>query len=352
VTPATAKERRITTATQTPRPASASYYGDLKRILTAAGLRDAQPRFYITKSIVNAIALAGVVALSLWSPNPVVLVISAMLWGFMLTQNGLLGHDVAHRQVFRRGRGVAIGGWILGNLLMGVSYTWWTRKHNIHHQNPNHITADPDANYPMLAMFPEQVAQRSRWAQPIIAIQPYIYPILGMFLFVTFRAPAIEMIVRGTLPARIPQAIGFVLHFVLFGLLLSQLGGWPQALTYLVVSQIIFSLYMVSVFAPNHKGMKMMTDDESLDFFHTQVLTARNIRGSRFVDFWYGGLNYQIEHHLFPTLPRNRLSEAQPIVEQFCAERGISYHQTSLVGSYAEIFRHLKRSSAGVPTSA
>ena len=96
----------------------------------------------------------------------------------------------------------------------------------------------------------------------------------------------------------------------------------------------------------------MMTDDETLDFFHTQVLTARNIRGSRFVDFWYGGLNYQIEHHLFPTLPRNRLSAAQPIVEQFCAERGISYHETSLAGSYAEIFRHLKRSSAGVPTTA
>ena len=143
----------------------------------------------------------------------------------------------------------------------------------------------------MLAMFPEQVAQRSKWARPVIAIQPYIYPLLGMFLFVTFRAPAIAMIIRGNLPARIPQAIGFALHFTLFGLLLTQLGGWPQALTYFIVSQVIFSLYMVSVFAPNHKGMKMMTDDEPLDFFHTQVLTARNIRGSRFVDCWYGGLN-------------------------------------------------------------
>jgi fatty acid desaturase len=301
---------------------------------------------------VNAVALAGVVALSLWSPNLPTLIASAALWGFMLTQNGLLAHDVAHRQVFRKGRGVIIAGWILGNLLMGVSYSWWTNKHNVHHANPNHITDDPDANYPMLAMFPEQVAQRSKWARPVIAIQPYIYPLLGMFLFVTFRAPAIAMIIRGNLPARIPQAIGFVLHFALFGLLLTQLGGWPQALTYFVVSQVIFSLYMVSVFAPNHKGMKMMTDDEPLDFFHTQVLTARNIRGSRFVDFWYGGLNYQIEHHLFPTLPRNRLSEAQPIVERFCAERGIDYHETSLAGSYIEIFRHLKRSSAGVPASA
>jgi len=281
-----------------------------------------------------------------------VLVLSAALWGFMLTQNGLLGHDVAHRQVFRRGPGVAIAGWILGNVAMGVSYSWWTRKHNIHHQNPNHITDDPDANYPMLAMFPEQKAQRARWAQFVIPIQPYIYPLLGMFLFITFRVPAFAMVIRGNLPNRAWQAVGLVLHWTFVGLILTQLGGWPQALTYFLVSQIVFSLYMVSVFAPNHKGMRMMTDDEPLDFVRTQVLTARNVRGSRFVDFWYGGLNYQIEHHLFPTLPRNRLSDAQPLVERFCAERGIDYHETSLAGSYAEIFRHLRRSARGVPTPA
>jgi fatty acid desaturase len=114
------------------------------------------------------------------------------------------------------------------------------------------------------------------------------------------------------------------------------------------VSQVTFGLYNASVFAPNHKGMKMMSDDEPLDFLRTQVLTARNVRGSRFVDFWYGGLNYQIEHHLFPSLPRNRLGDAQPLVEEFCAARGIPYYQTSLAGSYAEIFKHLKRASAGV----
>lgn len=319
--------------------------------MTAAGLREAQPRFYISKAVFNAAALAGVVALALWSPHPAVLVASAVLFGFMLTQNGLLGHDVAHRQVFRRGRGIAIGGWILGNLLMGISYTWWTRKHNLHHANPNHITDDPDASYPILAMFPDQVAQRSMWARPIIAIQAYLYPVLGVFIFVTFRAPSIALLFRRKMPRRILQAIGLALHWTLFGLLLWQLGGWPEALTFLILSQVTFGLYNVSVFAPNHKGMKMMSDDEPLDFLRTQVLTSRNVRGSRFVDFWYGGLNYQIEHHLFPSLPRNRLRDAQPLVEEFCAARGIAYHQTSLAGSYVEIFRHLKRASTGVSSA-
>jgi fatty acid desaturase len=287
-----------------------------------------------------------VIALALWSPNPAVLVGSAVLFGFMLTQIGLLGHDIAHRQVWKRGRWIAISGWVLGNLSMGISYSWWTRKHNAHHSNPNHITDDPDADYPIFALFPEQRATRSKWVRPIVAMQAYLYPILGAFAFATLRSPSLELIVKGNMPNRIRQSIGLILHWTLFALLLTQLGGWPQALTFAIVSQVTFGWYNVSVFAPNHKGMAMMSDDEPLDFLRTQVLTARNVRGSHFVDFWYGGLNYQIEHHLFPTMPRNQLRHAQPIVEQFCAERGISYHQTSLVGSYAEIFQSLRASAA------
>lgn len=316
--------------------------------MTAAGLRDAQPWFYVQKAVFNAAALAGVIALALWAPHPAILVASAMLYGLMQTQIGLLGHDVAHRQVFRRGRWVTVSGWVLGNLLMGISYTWWTRKHNQHHANPNHMTDDPDVNYPMLAFFPEQVSMRRRWAMPIIALQAYLLPFLALFAFVTLRTPSLELIFRGDMPRRVPQAIGLLLHWTLLGLLLTQLGGWPQALTFFFVGQMTFSLYNVSVFAPNHKGMQMLSDDEPLDFLRTQVLTARNVTGSPFVDFWYGGLNYQVEHHLFPTMPRNQLRHAQPIVEQFCADRGVPYYQTSLSRSYVEIFKHLKRTSAAV----
>lgn len=302
-------------------------------------------------AVFNAAAVTGIVALALWSPHPAVLVLSAVLFGFMLAQHGMLGHDVAHRQVFRKGRPVAWTGWILGNLLMGLSYSWWTRKHNLHHAHPNHITDDPDASYPMLAMFPEQRAQRPRYVMPVIAIQAYLYPFLLMFLFINMRVASFGQIFRQNVPLRIPQLIGMALHWSLFSLLLSQLGGWPEALMFLIVSQVVFSLYMGSVFAPNHKGMKMMAEDEELDFLRTQVLTARNIRGNWFVDYWYGGLNYQIEHHLFPTMPRNRLKDAKPLVEKFCAERGVSYHETSVAGSYREIFQQLRRASAGMPTA-
>ena len=71
------------------------------------------------------------------------------------------------------------------------------------------------------------------------------------------------------------------------------------------------------------------------------MLTSRNVAGSRLVDFLLGGLNYQIEHHLFPNMPRPNLRYAQPLVRAFCERHGLAYVEASLVGSYAEALRHL-----------
>jgi fatty acid desaturase len=113
------------------------------------------------------------------------------------------------------------------------------------------------------------------------------------------------------------------------------------ALGFLVVHQGLFGLYLGCAFAPNHKGMPTLTEADQLDFLRRQVLTSRNVRGSRFVDFLLGGLNYQIEHHLFPNMPRPNLRHAQPLIRTFCHDQGLPYTEASLVGSYAEAIRHL-----------
>jgi fatty acid desaturase len=109
----------------------------------------------------------------------------------------------------------------------------------------------------------------------------------------------------------------------------------------------LFGLYLGCCFAPNHKGMPMLEEGKEPDYLRRQVLTSRNVRGSRVVDFLMGGLNYQIEHHLFPSMPRPNLRRAQPLVRAFCAEPGISYRESSVFGSYREALRHLHK--AGVP---
>ena len=94
-------------------------------------------------------------------------------------------------------------------------------------------------------------------------------------------------------------------------------------------------------FAPNHKGMPIVPRGMRLDFVQRQVVMSRNIRGSWFVDSAMGGLNYQIEHHLFPSMARPNLKRAKPIVEAFCREHGITYTETSLPTSYGIVVRYL-----------
>jgi len=114
-----------------------------------------------------------------------------------------------------------------------------------------------------------------------------------------------------------------------------------QAVVFILIHQGLFGMYLGCSFAPNHKGMPMLGEDEKLDFLRRQVITARNIRGGWFTDFALGGLNYQIEHHLFPSMPRPSLRYAQAPVRAFCAEHGIAYAETGFFASYGQVLRHL-----------
>ena len=107
------------------------------------------------------------------------------------------------------------------------------------------------------------------------------------------------------------------------------------------VQQGLLGLYLGVSFAPNHKGMPMLSADDRSDFLRRLVLTSRNVRGNWFVDFALGGLNYQIEHHLFPSMPRPYLRHSQELVRAFCHRHNVAYCETTLLRSYAQALRHL-----------
>jgi fatty acid desaturase len=114
-----------------------------------------------------------------------------------------------------------------------------------------------------------------------------------------------------------------------------------QAIAFFAIHQAVFGFYMGCSFAPNHKGMPTIPAGRKIDFLRRQVLTSRNVRGGPFTDFLLGGLNYQVEHHLFPNMPRPSLRKAQVLVREYCAAHGILYTETTLVGSYATVLRYL-----------
>ncbi|GAA2905198.1 fatty acid desaturase [Microbacterium keratanolyticum] len=100
-------------------------------------------------------------------------------------------------------------------------------------------------------------------------------------------------------------------------------------------------------FAPNHKGMPIVPRELTLDFLRRQVMMSRNIRGNRALDIAMGGLNYQIEHHLFPSMPRPHLRRAAPMIAAYCREQGVPYTQVGLFASYAIVIRYINRVGLG-----
>jgi fatty acid desaturase len=114
-----------------------------------------------------------------------------------------------------------------------------------------------------------------------------------------------------------------------------------KAVVFTAVQQGLFGLYLGASFAPNHKGMPILGAADRSDFLRRRVLTSRNVRGGWLTDLALGGLNYQIEHHLFPSMPRPNLRRSQALIREFCQQRGVPYCEASLAGGYAQALRHL-----------
>jgi len=119
------------------------------------------------------------------------------------------------------------------------------------------------------------------------------------------------------------------------------------AFVFLAVQLGLFGFYMGISFAPNHKGMPVVPKDLTLDFLRRQVLMSRNVRGSRVIDVVMGGLNYQVEHHLFPSMPRPHLRRAAPLVAAYCEAHDVKYTQVGLFASYAIVVRYINRVGLG-----
>jgi fatty acid desaturase len=316
----------------------------LARRIKLAGLLDRRSRYYAVKVSLTLLSfLAGWVAFAVVGPSWWTLAVAAYL-GVAYTQVAFLGHDAGHRQVFRSRRANYRLGVLLGNLGVGMSYGWWIDKHTRHHSHPNEIDRDPDVAVGALVFTPAQAGSRSRAGRWLSRWQAHLFfPLLlleGLNLHVSgLRALSSPTI--GSPRARVVEAGLFAVHVVAYlTATVVVLGPW-QAVAFVAVHQAVFGVYMGCSFAPNHKGMLMLTGDEDLDYVRRQVLTSRNVRGSRVVDFLLGGLNYQIEHHLFPNMPRPNLRRAQPVIRRFCAEHGISFTETGLVTSYRLALRHL-----------
>jgi fatty acid desaturase len=333
--------------TTTENPVSTgSDFARLSQRISAAGLMVRRPGYYTARfAVVGGLFAAGWVAFALLGNSWWQLAVAAFQ-AVMFAQIALLSHDLAHKQVFRRRRPTEIAGMLVGNLGIGMSYGWWMDKHTRHHANPNHEELDPDVDPDIFVWSKGQAREARGVARFIGRYQAFLFFPMLTLEGLNLHVSGIRAVCKPGLRRRWVEAALLATHVVVYlGALITVLSP-GMAVLFFVVHQALWGIYMGSIFAPNHKGMPTLTGQPELDFLRKQVLTSRNVRGGAVIDVALGGLNYQIEHHLFPSMPSRHLRLAQPIVQGYCTELGVPYLQTSLVESYRQALTHLHEAGA------
>lgn len=324
-------------------PPIAKAYTRISQVVRESGLLRRARWFYALVGASLAVALGGAVTgFVLLGESWFQLLIAAAL-GIIFTQIAFLAHEAAHRQILALGPANDRLARILAGAI-GMSYSWWDSKHTRHHSNPNRVGKDPDIEVDTISFIEEDAVQARGLRRAITRRQGWLFfPLLtleGLNLHLhSFR----HLFGRQPVKGRWTELGIIFIRFLVLLVPVFMMLPPGMAFAFLGVQFAVFGVYMGASFAPNHKGMPVVAHDAKLDFFTKQVRTSRNIRGGWWATILMGGLNYQIEHHLFPSMSRPFLSKARVVVREHCKTLGVPYTETSLIRSYAIVIEYLNR---------
>jgi fatty acid desaturase len=324
------------------RDAHLSLYTELARRVQVQGLQRRRYGYYWTRFTATFLLFVGIwVGVVVLGDSWFQLLFAALL-AVVSAQFGFLGHDAAHRQVFRSARWNEWSARVVSGALTGLSYGWWIHKHNRHHSGPNQVDRDPDIAPGVIAFTPQAARARRGPAATFTRYQGWWFFLLLPFEGLNLHVQGVRTLL-GRAPVRLRAVEGAFLAVRLGGYLAVLFVLLPpsKAAAFVAVQLGLFGVLLGGAFAPNHIGMPLVPAGARPDFLRRQVLMSRNIAGGPVVEFLMGGLNHQIEHHLFPSMPRPSLGRARPLVQAYCAEHQIPYAETSLVQAYSTIVHYL-----------
>jgi fatty acid desaturase len=325
-------------------PRTTSEFTALTKRIKEEGLLQRTLGFYARKFAFWITVLAATIVASVFVGESWWQLALALPLGISLTQMAFMAHETAHRQVFATNKANDRVGMVLANFFAGLSYDWWMSKHTRHHANPNLEGKDPDIAIRGLVFTTEQAKAKTGLWGFIARHQGWLFfPLLTLTVFDLLTSSAKVLFATGGVKHRGREIALLVAHYgVLIALPFVFL---PPLIAggFVVIAMMVFGFYMGISFAPNHKGMPILAKESKVDFLSRQVLTSRNVKPNWFVDNMMGGLNYQIEHHLFPSMSRPHLKRAKEIVQEYCAEKKIKYTETSMFKSWGIVVSHLNK---------
>ncbi|XP_060119166.1 acyl-CoA (8-3)-desaturase-like [Heteronotia binoei] len=254
-------------------------------------------------------------------------------------------HDLGHLSVFSNSKWNHRVHTILMGAVKGMAATWWNNLHFQHHAKPNCFRKDPDLNmHPIVFALGKKLSAELGMAKK--KFMPYNYQhkyffitgpglLLPFFQFSVFYFP-IKRKEWLELALIVTYNIRVCLMYI-------PLMGFKCFMAYYWLSRFLETSWFTWVSQMNHIPMQI-DYDKNVDWVSMQLHATCNVDQSFFNDWFTGHLNFQIEHHLFPTMPRHNYWKVAPLVKSLCAKHGIAYQCKPLLTAFGDILHSLKDS--------
>jgi len=316
-------------------------YLELKEEVTNAGILKRSYGFYVFMVLLSLTGLLVSIHYILVLPVGLKLAAFSALLGFFAIQFGGLFHDAGHRAIFKTTENNDFIGHFL-SFVMAIPFSNWKTNHNAHHANPNTDDEDPDLIRPLISFNEKKYKAQKGIAKFLAKYQVYTYYPIGVLTLIFFQVSNVFYLPK--VYKKVPWWETAAFLTALFIWLVAPYLLFPAAKAFFVQ---IFAygtagFYMSNIFAPNHKGMPQFAKHTKLSFIEHQIVTTRNVNPSFLNDYFYMGLNYQIEHHLFPNCPRNKLKLITPYVKKICKKMNLEFTSVGVLESNRIILSQLK----------
>lgn len=315
-------------------------YSELRKEVEQRGLLSQTQLYYAANFTVNLFLLASFYWFVLYLNSWYAILLLAVPIAAVHMQFAYMGHDAGHNAVSKKIYINDCIGYFCHSFLLGGSFAYWKYKHNEHHSNPNHEELDPDLKRDPFA-FSENKARRKKGLSKVLTrYQAFIVPFTLSIVLLLMRIDSLKYMWKHRKDTVVDLVL-MILHSIAFiAAPILVLGMAKTLILYFIVCMLI-GFYFGFAFMPNHVGMRIFTDDDKLSYLEQQVLSSRNLKSGIFWDIVLGGLNYQIEHHLFPQISRKNLPGIKVIVKGYCAKKSISYMDNSVAKAWKDIFVYL-----------
>ena len=309
-------------------------FEELKAEVKAAGVyKRATKRGILEMLLIVASLTLAFSTITYWNP-----ILLGSFFTVIFTRAVFLSHDLLHRQIFKDksfSKRITLP---FSNLLLGMSASWWDWKHNVrHHTYTNCTTKDPDITA-LNGIFMDQQGNNR-----VVKKFPHlIFWGALIFMYPAFIAQSFKYML---INKKYSELLLFTLHWPLFYGSLFYLLPFADAWITIATLYVTLGLWLSLGFITNHLGCPVVSEEEynNLSWLELQVSTSRNLKSNLFVHWFFGGLDTQIEHHLYPKAPRFNLLKAVKITQEFCKRHDIYYHETSVLGAFVEIDKTIKR---------